>query len=81
MSIFLCFLFLLFLILFKKLLSSKRTLPPGPVGLPIIRKLLHSSFHKLSLEHGPVMLLHSGVVPMVVISSKEAAKEILKLMT
>ncbi|KAL1195396.1 Cytochrome P450 71B31 [Cardamine amara subsp. amara] len=86
MSIFLCFLFLLplFFILFKKLLPSKKKLPPGPKGLPIIGnlhqlgRLLHGSFHKLSLEHGPVMLLRFGVVPMVVFSSKEAAKEVLK---
>ncbi|KAG7565515.1 Cytochrome P450 superfamily [Arabidopsis suecica] len=86
MSIFLCFLFLfpLFLIIFKKISPSKMKLPPGPTGLPIIGnlhqfgRLLHSSLHKLSLEHGPVMLLRFGVVPVVVISSKEAAKEVLK---
>nr|QWK52370.1 cytochrome P450 71B31 [Isatis tinctoria] len=86
MSIFLYFLFisLLVLILFKRILPSERKLPPGPTGLPIIGNLhqlgglLHSTLHKLSLEHGPVMLLRFGVVPMVVFSSKEAAKEVLK---
>ncbi|CAA7046289.1 unnamed protein product [Microthlaspi erraticum] len=86
MCIFLSFLFLfpLVLIIFKNLLPSKRKLPPGPTGLPIIgnlhqlQGLLHSDLHKLSLEHGPVMLLRFGVVPMVVFSSKEAAKEALK---
>ncbi|KAL9294819.1 Cytochrome P450 71B31 [Arabidopsis thaliana] len=87
MSIFLLsilFLFPVFQIIFKKLLPSKWKLPPGPTGLPIIGNLhqlgrsLHSVFHKLSLEHGPVMLLRFGVVPVVVFSSKEAAKEVLK---
>ncbi|ESQ43364.1 hypothetical protein EUTSA_v10013339mg [Eutrema salsugineum] len=86
MSIFLYILFIfpILLIFFTNYLPSKRKLPPGPKGLPIIGnlhqlgRLLHSSLHKLSLEHGPVMLLHFGVVPMVVFSSKEAAKEVLK---
>nr|Q9LXM3.2 RecName: Full=Cytochrome P450 71B38 [Arabidopsis thaliana] len=86
MSIFLCFLLLLplSLILFKKLLPSKGKLPPGPIGLPIIGnlhqlgKLLYKSFHKISQEYGPVVLLRLGVVPVIVVSSKEGAEEVLK---
>ncbi|KAF8091765.1 hypothetical protein N665_0436s0028 [Sinapis alba] len=84
MCIFLSFIFLLSLFFFKTFSPSKTNLPPGPIGLPIIgnlhqlEKLLHKSFHNLSLKHGPVMLLRFGVVPVVVISSKEAAKEVLK---
>ncbi|KAG7565514.1 Cytochrome P450 [Arabidopsis suecica] len=86
MSIFLCFLLLLPLsiIFLKKLLPSKGKLPPGPKGLPIIGNLhqlgrfLHKSLHKISQEYGPVMLLHFGVVPVIIVSSKEGAEEVLK---
>ncbi|KAG7634246.1 Cytochrome P450 [Arabidopsis suecica] len=86
MSIFLCFLLLLplSLIFLKKLLPSKGKLPPGPKGLPIIGNLhqlgrfLHKSLHKISQEYGPVMLLHFGVVPVIIVSSKEGAEEVLK---
>ncbi|CAL9248608.1 unnamed protein product, partial [Arabidopsis halleri] len=86
MSIFLYFLLLLplFSIFFKRLSTSKGKLPPGPLGLPIIGNLhqlgksLHRSFHKLSQNYGPVMFLHFGVVPVVVVSTREAAEEVLK---
>ncbi|XP_024013622.1 cytochrome P450 71B5 isoform X3 [Eutrema salsugineum] len=86
MSIFLCFLllFLISLIFFKKLSSTKGKLPPGPKGLPIIGNLhqlgrfLHKSLHKISQEYGPVMLLRFGVVPVIIVSSKEGAEEVLK---
>ncbi|CAA7046291.1 unnamed protein product [Microthlaspi erraticum] len=84
----LCFLFLfpISLILLKRISSSKGNLnlPPGPKRLPIIGnlhqlgKFLHTSLQKISQEYGPVMLLHFGVVPVVVVSSKEGAEEVLK---
>ncbi|XP_010481068.2 PREDICTED: cytochrome P450 71B28-like isoform X2 [Camelina sativa] len=87
MSLFLCFLCLLpliliFLNIFK---SSKWKLPPGPKTLPIIgnlhqRRELHPRKRRnLSDEYGPVVLLQYGFVPVVVISSKEAAEEVLKI--
>ncbi|KAG7654115.1 Cytochrome P450 superfamily [Arabidopsis suecica] len=90
MSILLCFLcllpvFLVSLSIFsKKLKLSKWKLPPGPKTLPIIgnlhnlKGLPHTCFRNLSQKFGPVMLLHFGFVPLVVISSKEGAEEALK---
>uniref|UniRef100_M4EDS6 Uncharacterized protein n=1 Tax=Brassica campestris TaxID=3711 RepID=M4EDS6_BRACM len=86
MSISLCFLCLLPLIFifFRKLQPSKWNLPPGPPKLPIIGNLhqrgeLHPRNRRnLSQKYGPVVHLRFGFVPMVVISSKEAAEEVLK---
>ncbi|GJN10085.1 hypothetical protein PR202_ga28148 [Eleusine coracana subsp. coracana] len=66
------------------------SLPPGPWQLPLIGSLHHfllSSFRDLphrvmremSKTYGPLMLLRLGTVPMLVVSSAEAAKEILKI--
>nr|QWK52393.1 cytochrome P450 71B29 [Isatis tinctoria] len=84
MSIFLCFIFLLpfFLIFFKNLKPSKWKLPPGPKKLPIIgnlHQLQELPPRNLSQKYGPVILLRFGFVPVVVISSKEAAEEVLKI--
>ncbi|KAH0901107.1 hypothetical protein HID58_040610 [Brassica napus] len=40
--------------------------------------LRHRCFHHLSIKYGPVVLLHLGFVPTVVISSSEAAEEVLR---
>ncbi|MCD7464798.1 hypothetical protein HAX54_053428 [Datura stramonium] len=64
--------------------NQKRLLPPSPRKLPIIGNLHqlglhpHRSLHKLSQKHGPVMLLHLGSEPVLVASSIEAARDILK---
>ncbi|CAA7039242.1 unnamed protein product [Microthlaspi erraticum] len=87
MSILLCFIFLspLFIILLKNLKPSKWKLPPGPKTRPITGNLhnlqgaLHICLQKLSQKYGPVMLLRFGFVPRVIITSKEAAEEVLKI--
>ncbi|XXG56586.1 hypothetical protein AAC387_Pa03g3962 [Persea americana] len=71
----------------RAILSKTRPnlrLPPSPLALPIIGHFYllgpfpHQSFHKLSIRYGPLMLLRLGSVPTVIVSSVEAAKEILK---
>lgn len=64
-------------------------LPPGPRQLPVIGSLhhllasrhgglLHRAMRELSGRHGPVMLLRLGAVPTLVVSSAEAAREVMK---
>ncbi|XP_044378583.1 4-hydroxyphenylacetaldehyde oxime monooxygenase [Triticum aestivum] len=59
-------------------------LPPGPMRLPFvgnlhqIGRLPHRSLAALARRHGPVMMLRLGMVPTVVLTSPEAAREALK---
>lgn len=80
-------LFLLTLFLIKRWRTSPKplkNLPPSPPKLPIIGNLHqmgfspHRNLEHLARKHGPVMLLHLGNVPFLVVSSAEVAKEILK---
>nr|XP_043621329.1 cytochrome P450 Tp4149-like [Erigeron canadensis] len=83
----LLFVFLSFLIPFKLLSSSSKTpknRPPTLQKLPIIGNLhqidssAHLSLRVLSQKHGPLFLMHLGSVPVLVVSSAEAAREIMK---
>jgi beta-amyrin 24-hydroxylase len=69
--------------LFKK--SECYKLPPGPpISLPILghapylRSLLHTSLYKLSIRYGPLMHIMLGSQHVIVASSAESAKQILK---
>ncbi|KAK9146067.1 hypothetical protein Sjap_005970 [Stephania japonica] len=64
--------------------SKKANLPPSPPKFPFIGNfyqlgdLLHHSFRDLSRKYGPIMLLHLGRAPVLVISSAEMAREIMQ---
>ncbi|XP_052138960.1 desmethyl-deoxy-podophyllotoxin synthase-like [Oryza glaberrima] len=82
---------LLTLVVFKlKTATSSRhnagvNLPPGPWALPVIGSihcllgsLPHHAMRELSRRYGPVMLLRLGHVQTLVLSSPEAAREVMK---
>ncbi|KAL5142461.1 Cytochrome P450 71A26 [Glycine soja] len=58
--------------------------PPSPPKLPIIGNLhqlgtlTHRTLQSLAQTYGPVMLLHFGKVPVLVVSTSEAAREVMK---
>ncbi|GLU20484.1 hypothetical protein SLE2022_366810 [Rubroshorea leprosula] len=84
--------FLLFLLILSMLLLKNKEkrgrmgfkLPPSPPKLPIIGNLHqmgnlpHQSLQNLSKKHGPILLLQLGSIETLVVSSAEAAKDVLK---
>ncbi|XP_052198629.1 cytochrome P450 736A117-like isoform X3 [Diospyros lotus] len=82
LSIFLFFIFLLKC--WITLRNPRKNLPPSPSKLPIIGNLHqlgivpHRSLRSLAQKHGPLMLLHFGSNPVLVVSSGDAAREIMK---
>ncbi|WOH10596.1 hypothetical protein DCAR_0730065 [Daucus carota subsp. sativus] len=64
--------------------TASENLPPCPPKLPIIGNLhqigpvLHISLRSLAQKCGPLMLLNFGRVPFLVVSSADAAREIMK---
>nr|AKJ23348.1 CYP71AJ5 [Thapsia garganica] len=83
----LCSMFFVLVFLYIWLSTSKTTgknLPPSPQKLPIIGNLHqvnqdpHISLRSLAKKYGPVMQLHFGSIPVLVVSSADAAMEIMK---
>jgi cytochrome P450 len=65
--------------------SPKNRQPPGPLNLPLIGSLHHFiktnpqvALRDLANKYGPVMFLRMGQIDTVVISSTEAAQEVLR---
>ncbi|KAL6637827.1 hypothetical protein ACP70R_025399 [Stipagrostis hirtigluma subsp. patula] len=64
---------------------ARLPLPPGPWKLPVIGSmhhlvnvLPHRALRDLAAVHGPLMMLQLGETPLVVASSKETARAVLK---
>lgn len=84
----LSFVMLLSIIAIRTILTRKKNnnhlTPPTPPSLPIIghchliSKFPHKSFHKLSIQYGPIIQLFLGSIPCIVTSNPEIAKEFLK---
>jgi hypothetical protein len=71
--------------LLKVALKPKPRLPPGPWKLPVIGSmhhlvnvLPHRALLDMARVHGPLMMLRLGETPLVVASSKETARAVLK---
>jgi hypothetical protein len=78
--------FLILFLLIKWYSNSTKTTnsPPSPPKFPIIGNLHqlglfpHRTFQSLAKEYGPLMQIHLGSVPVLLISSPEVASEIMK---
>ncbi|XP_047974279.1 desmethyl-deoxy-podophyllotoxin synthase-like [Salvia hispanica] len=81
-------LLLLILSMLKKPTQSERDLNriPGPKRLPVIgnlhlllsKSMPHFIFRQLAAKYGPLLRLQLGGVPFLIVSSVEAAKQVLK---
>ncbi|GMN58598.1 hypothetical protein TIFTF001_027702 [Ficus carica] len=74
------FIFFTLLFLMKRLLSKpQKYLPPSPPTFPNLGNLHHHrSLRRLSRSHGRLMLLHFGSRPVLIASSLNTAREIMK---
>ncbi|XP_062116113.1 cytochrome P450 736A117-like [Humulus lupulus] len=64
--------------------TTQKNLPPSPRRLPILGNLHqlglypYRTLQQLAQHHGPLMLVHFGSRPVLVVSSADAAREIMK---
>ncbi|XP_057765428.1 salviol synthase-like [Salvia miltiorrhiza] len=87
-SLLLCISFLFFTLILLKFGSKQKSnakFPPGPWKLPLIGNIHnlvgdvpHRALHQLAQKFGPMMGLQLGELSVVVISSADAAKQIMK---
>ncbi|XP_027118779.1 tabersonine/lochnericine 19-hydroxylase-like [Coffea arabica] len=84
-SLLLCFLFTIFVVKWRNSTSNpSQNLPPSPPKLPIIGNLHQlgsipqRSLKSLAQIYGSPMLLHLGSKPVLIISSPDAAEEVMK---
>ncbi|XP_010503457.1 PREDICTED: cytochrome P450 71A26-like isoform X1 [Camelina sativa] len=86
MILLLCSIISITIIFFKKQTTRKKksNTPTSPPGLPLIGNLhqlgrhAHRSLCSLSHRYGPLMLVHFGRIPVLVVSSAEMARDVLK---
>ncbi|XP_042446636.1 isoflavone 2'-hydroxylase-like [Zingiber officinale] len=74
-------LFLFLLLIFCRQRQNHRRLPPSPPSIPILGHLhlfnlpIHRSLAAISAAHGPVVLLHFGSRPVLLVSSPSTVEE------
>ncbi|KAL7138874.1 hypothetical protein ABFS83_09G011900 [Erythranthe nasuta] len=70
--------------LYKRFHGNKKNLPPSPPKLPILGNLHqlgllpHRNLQSLAKKYGPIMLLHFGNKPTLIVSSADSAREIMR---
>ncbi|KAJ1405500.1 Cytochrome P450 [Sesbania bispinosa] len=84
LTIFLLFLSLLFIIKWHSNSATSKNSPPSPPRFPLLGNLHqlgflpHRTLQSLAKKYGPLMLLHFGKVPVLVVSSADAASKVMK---
>ncbi|KAL3512699.1 hypothetical protein ACH5RR_025416 [Cinchona calisaya] len=74
----------LWFFLSKYVSNQRKNQPPSPPGLPIIgnlhqlNSLPHYPLQEMAKKYGPIMLLKIGSMPTIIISSADAASQIMK---